>query len=410
MSSTRIFERNLARALDEFHLPEDKMIFITGSRQSGKTTFSKQYLINHNISFEYLNWDNYVDRRRIGNLHEEFAIEDKMSPAPQYYILDEIHKYPKWKNILKGLYDKYANKYRFLITGSGRLDLFRKGGDSLQGRYFLYNMFPFSVGEILKNKIGKTIVDLLKIEDHQPQSREIFEVLFQFSGYPEPFLAQNKAHLNRWRRLRIERFINEDIRDTTRIADILGVEQLVRMLDTKIGSPFSANSLREDMNVSYNTIKNWLKHLKALFFFFEIKPYSKNVIKVLKKEPKIYLFEYSSIKDESNRFENIIALHLYKLITLNNDLGISNGELFYIRDKNGKEVDFLIVEDEIPITLIECKMSDLNPSSQLIKFANSLNIKRSYQVVFINNIYKIHKINGREFVIISAEILLSKLI
>ena len=105
MSSTRIFERNLARALDEFHLPEDKMIFITGSRQSGKTTFSKQYLINHNISFEYLNWDNYVDRRRIGNLHEEFAIEDKMSPAPQYYILDEIHKYPKRKNILKGLYD-----------------------------------------------------------------------------------------------------------------------------------------------------------------------------------------------------------------------------------------------------------------------------------------------------------------
>ena len=278
----------------------EKMVFIGGPRQVGKTTLGKDIIGRKFEKYDYFNWDNRFDRKRLLN--------SKYSGNAKVLIFDEIHKFPEWKNFIKGEYDNLKDRYKFLITGSARLDIYRKGSDSLSGRYFYYRLHPFSLAEKIgiKNKIP--IFEDLIINSNNFYSD--FEILLKFGGFPEVLFKQSEKFLRRWHNNKIERLFREDIRDVMQVREIAKMQILSDILSDKVGSLFSINSLIEDIGVSFKAINRWIEILESFYYCFRIYPYHKNILYSLKKMPKLYLWDWSEAEEDSKRFENMIASHL----------------------------------------------------------------------------------------------------
>lgn len=351
---------------------KDKMVFIGGPRQVGKTTLAKQIGQAEYEKYMYLNWDNHKDRSDILN--------SRFDPEASLIIFDEIHKYAKWKNYIKGEYDNNKDKYNILVTGSARLDLYRRGGDSLMGRYHYFRLHPFTLSELLEidNKINiKKDLNFI----NNKRSRKIFNDLFVFGGFPEPFLKKNMKTLRRFHNERQDRLIKEDIRDIERVRDLSALQILAQILPEKVGSLFSLNSLREDLQVTHKTISSWVDILEKFYYHFRIYPYSVTTIKSLRKEPKLYLWDWSQVENKGNRLENIVASHLLKFSHTLKDAEGYNIELKFLRDIEGREVDFLITIDKKPWFAVEVKSSDKKPSKHLKYFKEKIKIPFLYQII-----------------------------
>lgn len=357
-----------------------QMIFLVGPRQAGKTTVSlmaKEFT----SQFAYLNWDN-IDHRKIilagVNSAADFAGLDKLTSQLPIIVFDEIHKYGKWKTFLKGFFDTYKTKVRIIVTGSSRLDIYKKGGDSLMGRYFLYHLHQLSLGELSR-------VDLSEGEINPPfQSKnQDFEKIFKNGGFPEPFLRDDPRFLNRWKKLRQEQLIREDIRDLSRIQEIGQVELLSEFLKHQSGQLTNYTNLAKKINVSSVTIRRWIKTLQAFFYCFTLQPWSKNISRSLIKEPKTYLWDWINVDDDGHRAENLVAVHLLKAVHFWTDYGFGQYDLWFIRDKEKREVDFLVSRDNKPWFLVEVKLSSKDGlSKNLFYFQKEIKAKHAFQVVF----------------------------
>jgi len=354
----------------------DKMVFIGGPRLVGKTTLAQDLVSNHFQHSGYYNWDNRQDRRNI--------MQSNWPGDAELIILDEIHKYKKWKSLVKGEYDKLKDKYSFLITGSARLDLYRKGGDSMLGRYHYYRLHPFTMAEVIGRKL---VPDVLKeIPIRSQNNQELFLSLDKFGGFPEPFLKQNTRILRRWHSEKIDRLFREDIRDIEQIRDVVNMQLLGDMLPDRAGSLLSLNSLRKDLEVSHRAVSNWMNILETFYYCFRIYPYKAKNFRSLKKEAKLYLWDWSEIDHEPARFENCIASHLLKLVHFLQDWEGYRAQLYYLRSIEKKEVDFLVTIDKIPWFTVEAKINEVNASPHLFYFRDKLNIPFSYQVVKQNGV------------------------
>ena len=367
------------KAIIQDHFEHDQqMLFFIGPRQAGKTTVS---LMAEELTdrFTYLNWDNLDNRAIIlkgpANVAEHIGL-NKLSSKLPVVVLDELHKYGKWKNFLKGFFDLYKGKVNIIVTGSSRLDVYRKGGDSLMGRYFLYRLHPLTLAELNR-------VSLPEQEIHKPiLNPKDFEKLSEYGGFPEPFIKHNKRFSNRWKSLRQRQLVREDIRDLSRIQELGQMEFLVEVLKHQSGRLINYSNLAAKVNVSVDTIRRWTKTLQSFFYCFSVQPWSKNIPRSLLKEPKIYLWDWTSVKDEGYRFENLVACHLLKAVNLWTDLGLGNYELWFVRDKEKREVDFLITRDNHPWFLVEAKLSHKdNISKNLFYFHEKLKTKHAFQVV-----------------------------
>ena len=305
-----------------------KMVFVAGPRQVGKTTLA---LSLPGASAGYLNWDIAEHRERI--LKREM-------PNSGLWIFDELHKYRSWRNWLKGLYDGRRAGQRILVTGSARLDLYRFGGDSLQGRYHMLRLHPFSAKELgLRTAAG--LNDLLKL-----------------GGFPEPFLSGSEVEARRWSREYRNRLVREDVAGLERIQDLGNLELLAMRLPELVGSPLSINALREDLRVSHKTVDGWLQVLERLYTIFRLSPFGAPRIRAVKKEQKHYHFDWSLVPSEPARFENLVASHLLKWVHFEQDALGRDLELRYFRDTDGRETDFVVVEGRRPQLLVECKWGD----------------------------------------------------
>lgn len=379
------------------------MVFLSGPRQSGKTTLSK--IISREFENKlYFNYDDPFNKKTI--IEDPFFFEkiNRKNNSKPLIIYDEIHKYKDWKNYLKSVYDKYSKEFDFLILGSRRLNTFQKGGDSLAGRYFLFSLFPLTLSELMNinNDIDKFLLNPLNIEiEENNYYYEIWEKLNNNSGFPEPYLENKKKFYNRWSRLYNQQLIKEDIRNMTEVKKIDDIEILFSLLPSKVGSPLSMDSLSRDIKVSFNSIKNWLSIFQSFYLCFSIKPYTKKISRAISKEKKYYLYNYSSITSKAERFENMIAIELYSLINYLNDYGYGDFSLNYVRNKQKEEIDFLISEKDSPILMIEVKYNNENISKNLIKFQNILGIT-AIQLVNKKGIYKKTFNNTNKILIISA--------
>lgn len=334
-----------------------KFVFLSGPRQVGKTTVAKK-IIREKQGL-YLLYDDDEDRRRI--LTKDYL-------ATPWICLDEFHKFPRWKSHIKGVFDKYHDTLHLLLTGSARLDIFQKSGDSLFGRYYLHHLHPLSLGELNTKEFPPFPENFLQTH----AKLEGIEELSRFGGFPEPFhLQSSKEHL-RWSNIRRQLLIREDLRDLTHIELIGLVEQLMLFLPNRIGSLFSFRSLAEDIRVSPPTIQNWMQIFERLFIVFKITPHFQKVARSLRKQPKYFLCDWSQVADKGCRFENLIASHLWKAVQMWTDLGEANLSLHFVRDRDHREVDFLIARDQKPILLVECKISETQISESLRYFSNRL--------------------------------------
>lgn len=358
-------------------LSTDKnMVFLAGPRQAGKTTLSNiisKTFTNH----LYFNWDIADHRLKFINNPTFFKEINRKNHTLPLVVFDEIHKYKDWKNYLKGVFDQYGDEYQFLISGSGRLDLYQKGSDSLAGRYFLFHLWPLTIAEL-----GDKFTDITEFLYHplyvtmegSEKLQTIWDNLSRFSGFPEPYLSGKPTSYRRWSNTYSRQLIREDIRDLTGIKSIMEVETLYMLLPSKIGSPISIPSLSGDLKVSYNSIQAWLSVFETFFMIFSISPWTKRISRAIQKERKLYIWDTPRIKDPAARFENMVAQELYRAVVSWNDMGYGNFSLHFIKNKDQQEVDFLIANDNEPLLLIEAKSTDAKPSLALLKFQRFLNV------------------------------------
>lgn len=358
-------------------LSRDKsMVFISGPRQAGKTTLahiiSKSYK-NH----LYFNWDIPKDRAMLFKDPSFFENMERKDLTTPLVILDEIHKYKDWKNYLKGVYDQFHGTYKFLVSGSGRLDLYQKGGDSLAGRYFLFHLWPFTLSELAGQRMPFEQFCSAPLHvgtDSSVENEELWSSLSQLSGFPEPFLSGRERTYRRWSNIYSQQLIREDIRDITGIKSIAEIETLYFLLPSKIGSPLSIPSMARDLKVSYNSVRNWLELFERFFLTFQLSPWTGKISRAIQKEKKIYIWDFPRIEDPASRFENMVALELYRAVTGWSDMGYGIFSLNFIRNKEKQEVDFLIAKNRKPFLLVEAKLSDSSPSSALTKFQAALKV------------------------------------
>jgi predicted AAA+ superfamily ATPase len=396
----------IAEVIEDFN----KMAFVSGPRQVGKTTIAKTYQTRFEQSI-YLNWDFVPHQKKILTDPTFFERENRDPAKPFLIVFDEIHKYARWKNYLKGAYDQYREEFRFLITGSGRLELFKRRGDSLMGRYFSVPLFPLTVGELTEKL--PSLKDFRGCLKEPPKgSKEISERytnLFRFGGFPEPFSRGSVSFYNRWSAERRTLLVREDIRDVSAVREISSLEHLTHLLPGRIGNPFSINAVREDLNVAFETVRLWLLLLERFFFVFRISPFSVKTTRTLRKEPKLYLFDWAELEKDGVRFENLVALHLLKAVSLWKAMGEEEVRLNYIRDREKREVDFVLSEKGKPLCLIECKEADENPSPSLLYFQTKLAIPVAVQLVHRSGISKKLRTDTGILWIISADRWLSAL-
>lgn len=350
---------------------KEKMVFISGARQVGKTTLSRELVTDCFKHSAYYNWDYKQDRKLILNSEWEGDAE--------LIILDELHKYAKWKTLIKGNYDKWKDRYTFLVTGSARLNIYRKGGDSLQGRYHHYRLHPFSLAEC--SQIRNKIVPFKELPIQTVNSQAELELLDQFGGFPEPLIKQNARHLRRWHQEKTERLFREDIREMEMIRDLGSMQLLSDLLPDKVGSLLSINSLREDLEVSHRAVSHWMNILEGFYYHFRIYPYTSRTIRGLKKEPKLYLWDWSEVENQGGRFENLVASHLLKLVHFLKDHEGYQAALHFLRDRDKRELDFLVTIGGKPWFACEVKLSDEDVSPHINYFKERLKIPFSYQVV-----------------------------
>lgn len=359
-----------------------QMRFIAGPRQSGKTTLAKSILQTQGDNSLYFNWDAReikIRHSRKEDLIKTAAGTSASKSGKRWACFDEIHKMPKWKNILKSYFDIYEEKIQLLVTGSARLDLFRKSGDSLAGRYFLFHLLPVSLFELSRPRqeelqfapSAEQFVES-RISHTKKNHQALMETLLAHSGFPEPLLKADDAFLRIWKRDYLDRIVREDLRDLTRIAELENVAGVVAVLPSRIGSPLSVNSLREDFNVSHETIQNYLHALKLCYVVFEISAYAKTISRALKKEKKVYFFDWTRVEEEAARFENYVATELYQWVTWWQDSGAGEFQLFYVKVRSGQECDFMITKDKKPWLMIEAKLKDQPIASHLYHFSEKL--------------------------------------
>ncbi len=370
-TAPRLYDAVLAEHLANHR----QMAFVSGPRQVGKTTTCRRH------ADEYRNWDNLDDRELMLSGPAELARRlgaNRLSGEIPVALFDELHKFPRWKTFVKGVYDTYGDRLRIVVTGSSRLDVYRRGGDSLMGRYFSYRMHPFSVAETVSRELpdaGRVVRPPTAVDAAD------FEALWRHGGHPEPFLKRDIRFSRRWRSLRLRQLVREDIRDLTQVQQLDQLEVLVHRLGRESARQLVYDRLARDVRVSVETARRWVAALCDFHLGFLVRPWFRNVSRSLRKEPKWYQRDWADIEDVGDKAETFVACHLLKAVDGWNDLGLGRFDLGYLRDKEKREVDFVVVRDGEPWFLAEVKHRDEAVGPSLGYFQEQLGAPFAFQVV-----------------------------
>jgi predicted AAA+ superfamily ATPase len=342
---------------------QKKMILISGPRQAGKTTLAKS--INQDI--EYLNYDRKEDRNKI--------LAENWDRSKKLIIFDEIHKMKNWKLWLKGVVDTEQNN-KFIVTGSARIETLKKVGDSMAGRYFHYQLFPFDLKELHMLGYENPTVNLTN--------------LLKLSGFPEPFLGRSESYYKKWRRTHLDVILKQDVLLLDGLKRIEDVSNLVEFMTERVGSITSYNSLCEDLQTDDKTVKRWFLALENSYVFFKITPFSTSLKNTIKKAPKHYFFDYPRVLDEAARLENLVAFSLLKEVQFRNETLGEDYSLHFLKDNKQLEIDFVICKNKKPIVLIEVKTSDSSPSKNFQHFIkmNPALFKDTKKIQLVKNLKK----------------------
>jgi len=404
--------RYLEAPLEELCFADRKIALLSGPRQCGKTTLAKRMLKQRGAG-AYYNWDQTEFRRRWAQ-HPQSVVEvDRRGRVP-LVVLDEIHKARLWKRTLKGIYDTLERPTDLFVTGSARLAVYRRGSDSLLGRYRSMRLHPFSLAELARHKLPSPDDACAALFEATARgsrhAEEVLGAMLEHGPFPEPLLAQDSRKTRLWRRERIDAVVREDLRDLSRIIELDRVQMLVSLLPERVGSLLSVDALREDLEVSHDTARRWLKALAELYYCYEIRPFARRIRRSIRKRSKLYLWDFGEVVDPASRFENLVAAHLLKACQYWSDAGYGDFELCYVRNRDGRELDFLVTRDRAPWLPVEAKVSDRQPSPAWRTFLPFLRCDRALQVVREPRVHELHEIDGVRLLVASAADALRRLV
>lgn len=330
---------------------ERKMVFLAGPRQVGKTTLAKSL---PGARQGYLDWDDET--------HHDLILRRQL-PRSRLWVFDEIHKWKSWRGFLKGIWDTRKAGQRILVTGSGRLDLYRFGGDSLQGRYHLLRLHPLSYAEL-------------------GGGRETLDALLRLGGFPEPFLGGDQRQARRWSREYRSLLVRDDLDSLESVQDLDKLELLAIRLPQLVGSPLSVNAVREDLQVGHPSIERWIRMFERLFAYFRLAPFGPPRVRAVRQAQKLYCFDWTLVEKTPARFENLVASHLLKWVDHQQDTEGRELELRYFRDRDGHEVDFVVTEERQPILLVEAKVDDAPIDKGLRYLYSKFRSAEAWQISF----------------------------
>ncbi len=323
---------------------DKKIILLTGPRQTGKTTLSKML----GNDFDYFNYDSVDDRLSLK--------EKSWDRSKPLIVFDELHKLKNWKSWLKGIYDTEGIPPSILVTASAKLDTYKKVGDSLAGRFFQFRMHPLDL---------KEIDTFLKPDDLEAE----LDKLLAFGGFPEPFLNGTSRFYNRWKKSHLDIILKQDLIDLENVRQITQIETLIQLLKHRVGSPISYSSLAQDLQCSDKTVKRWLTILENMYVLFNVPPFHKNIARAIQKAPKFYFYDTGQVLgDQGVKLENAVACAIQKEIHFREDCLGEEGKLYYLKNKDGREIDFCITTHSTPSLLLEVKWKDNNLSSNFEVF------------------------------------------
>lgn len=374
ISGMRNYPRIYRTILDDHFARCGQMAFISGPRQVGKTT------VGESVATHYLSWDDDEVRKAVllgqKTVFDKYALAS-LTREDKIVVFDEIHKFRRWKQFLKGFYDAYAKGMGIVATGSARMDVYKKGGDSMMGRYFPYRMHPLSVAELLDVSLPSESL----IRSPRKLADDEWNALLSFGGFPDPFVRRDARFSRRWSALRFDQLTQVDIRDLTQIVELDQLAMLAEILGHRSGEQLVYRNLAVEVGVDEKTVKKWVAALKNLYFGFEVRPWFRNVENSIRKTPKWFLRDWSQIEDEGKRAETFVACHLLKAVEGWTDLGYGDFKLSYLRNKQKQEVDFLVVRDNRPWFLAEVKKNETVLSDSLVKYQRQTGAAHAFQVV-----------------------------
>jgi predicted AAA+ superfamily ATPase len=396
-------KRSLARVITELAFSDHKMALVSGPRQCGKTTLGRM-LLRGRTSGVYHNWDE-TKFRRLWAQDPSAVVPAGSGRSVPLVVLDEIHKHRLWKRHLKGVYDTLESPCDILVTGSARLDIYKKGSDSLLGRHLSFRLHPFSLREMDRPEVLGPDEVLQTLFSREVRARRNaasnLSALMAYGPFPEPLLAQDMRKTRLWRRNHERLIVREDLRDLSRLPELGRIEMLNALLPERVGSLFSFASIGRDLEVSIPTMKRWVAYLAALYYLFEIKPWHRRIPRSLHRDGKVYLWDYGVIRSEAARFENLVASHLLKSCHFWTDSGEGEFELCFLRNKAKQELDFLIVRDGVPWLPIEVKLADTTLADSWRRFAPLLPCKHGLQIVRAPA-RRVHDVGGTKVLVIGA--------
>lgn len=391
------------------------MAFVSGPRQCGKTTLAKG-LLKARAAGRYDTWDRIEVRRAWAKSPGSLlpSADPTRPDTTPLWVLDEIHKVRDWKRSLKGVFDTLSRPVDILVTGSARLNVYRRGGDSLMGRYLSLRLHPFSVREVCSRTApgpDAALASLLQRGQRvRPSHRQALDAILEYGAFPQPFIEQDARLARIWRAGRVEQLIREDLRDLSRIRELSQVELLASLLPERVGSLLSVQSLSEDLEIAHRTAASWLQQLKDIYYAFEVKPFTSNIRRSIRKAGKLYLWDHTQVEAPGPRFENAIACHLRKACDFWTDTGEGAFDLRFLRSRDGHEIDFLIVRDGDPWLAIEAKLSDTTPSPHFRTFAGALGTAPALQLVRQSGHFEKRQMSWGEVTVASADEVLAQLV
>ncbi len=389
------------------HVPKKEISFIVGPRQAGKTTLMlmlKDHLENKGATTLFLNLDIEQDKQFFSSQSKLIRkIELELGKKEGFVFIDEIQRKEDAGLFLKGIYDMNL-PYKFIVSGSGSIELKEKIHESLVGRKRLFELSTVSFEEFVNFKTScryeNRLTDFFSLETEKVH--ELLEEYLNFGGYPRIVMEEKLDEKLRLINEIYQSYIERDISYLLKIRKTDEFSNLVKIMAAQVGSLVNFSELTSTLGISVRTLKEYLWYLEKTFILKRINPYFKNVRKEITKSPIFYYYDlglrnfasgnFGSLQDKGFVFQNFV------FNVLREKLRLSSSKICFWRTKDKAEIDFVVDygRNLIPIEVKYKKLAEPKIPTSLRSFIKrykpekSLIINLSLDEVVVLNRTKIY--------------------
>jgi len=333
------------------HLGQKEISFIVGPRQAGKTTLMlllKEYLEKGGERTLFLNLDVELDKEFFATQAKlKKKIELELGNKPGFVFIDEIQRKADAGLFLKGIYDMNL-PYKFIVSGSGSVELKEKIHESLVGRKRIFELTTLSFEELVNFKTDYKYENRLK-DFFAVESNRVYELLeeyLNFGGYPRIVLAEERVEKLKLINEIYQSYMERDISYLLKVYKTEAFSNLVKVMAAQIGNLVNLSELSSTLGIAIKTVKEYLWYLEKTFVLQRISPYFRNVRKEITKSPVFYFYDlglrnfalgsFGSLKEPGFVFQNFV-FNLLKEKTK-----LSSAKICFWRTKDKAEIDFVI--------------------------------------------------------------------